>query len=102
MHLESQADSTIPASEFIRIEAAALPDLALRLDTSMQAPFAAAVASLLAASGSRSVLLTGIGKSGLIAQKIAATLRSTGTSAHFLHPAEAVHGDLGMVAPHDT
>ena len=47
------------------------------------------------------VILTGIGKSGIIARKIAATLRSTGTPAHFLHPAEALHGDLGMVAPGD-
>ncbi len=89
-----------PPSDFIRIEAAALLDLALRLDTSMQAPFAASVERIL--SITRPVLLTGIGKSGLIAQKIAATLRSTGTQAHFLHPAEAVHGDLGMVAPGDT
>ena len=88
-----------PPSDFIRIEAAALLDLALRLDTSMQAPFAAAAELIL--STRRPVLLTGIGKSGLIAQKIAATLRSTGTQAHFLHPAEAVHGDLGMVASGD-
>ncbi len=83
-------------------KAAALLDLALRLDTSMKLPFDAAVNRLLEASSSRSVLLSGIGKSGLIAQKIAATLRSTGTHAHFLHPTEAVHGDLGMVARNDT
>ncbi len=48
------------------------------------------------------VIVTGIGKSGIIARKIAATLASTGTPAHFLHPAEGVHGDLGMVARGDV
>lgn len=89
-------------SDFVRIEAAALLDLALRLDTAMRAPFSAAVDLLLEATTAHRILLTGIGKSGIIARKIAATLRSTGTPAHFLHPAEAVHGDLGMVAPGDT
>jgi arabinose-5-phosphate isomerase len=102
MPIETQPSAPIPPSDFVRIEAAALLDLALRLDTTMLAPFAAAVDLLLAASTTHHILLTGIGKSGIIAQKIAATLRSTGTSAHFLHPAEAVHGDLGMVAPGDT
>src|SRR6202044_1351347 len=50
--------------------------------------------------GSR-IVITGIGKSGIIARKIAATLRSTGTQAHFLHAAEAIHGDLGMLASGD-
>src|SRR6202044_3293249 len=50
--------------------------------------------------GSR-IVITGIGKSGIIARKIAATLRSTGTQAHFLHAAEATHGDLGMLASGD-
>lgn len=48
------------------------------------------------------VVLTGMGKSGLVAQKIAATLASTGCPAFFLHPAEALHGDLGMVTPEDS
>ncbi len=48
------------------------------------------------------VIVTGMGKSGIIARKIAATLASTGTPAHFLHPAEGVHGDLGMVARGDV
>ena len=48
------------------------------------------------------VVVTGMGKSGIIARKIAATLASTGTPAHFLHPAEGVHGDLGMVARGDV
>src|SRR6185437_5500215 len=48
------------------------------------------------------LVLTGMGKSGLIAQKIAATFASTGTPSFFLHPAEALHGDLGMVTPEDA
>ncbi|WP_353062679.1 KpsF/GutQ family sugar-phosphate isomerase [Tunturibacter psychrotolerans] len=97
--------STIPPastrpSEFVRIEAAALNELALRLDTTMLAPFAQATEHLLqAATAQNRIIITGIGKSGIIARKIAATLRSTGTPAHFLHAAEAIHGDLGMLAP---
>ncbi|HKJ64582.1 MAG TPA: SIS domain-containing protein, partial [Desulfopila sp.] len=48
------------------------------------------------------IVITGIGKSGIIGQKIAATLNSTGTASFFLHPVEALHGDLGMVAPTDV
>ncbi|HJV23873.1 MAG TPA: SIS domain-containing protein, partial [Holophagaceae bacterium] len=48
------------------------------------------------------VVMTGMGKSGLIAQKIAATLASTGCPSFFMHPAEALHGDLGMVTEHDS
>ena len=51
---------------------------------------------------SGSVITTGMGKAGLIAQKIAATLASTGTRSHFLHPAEAVHGDLGRIRADDV
>jgi arabinose-5-phosphate isomerase len=99
--MPDQTQSAVQPSDFVRIEAAALLDLALLLDTSMLAPFNAAVDTLLNASPIQRVLITGIGKSGIIARKIAATLRSTGTPAHFLHPAEAVHGDLGMAAPND-
>lgn len=89
-------------SAFVRIEAAALSELALRLDGSMLAPFNQAVDSLLAATvNQQRVIVTGIGKSGIIARKVAATLRSTGTPAHFLHASEAVHGDMGMIAPGD-
>jgi arabinose-5-phosphate isomerase len=91
------------ASAFVRIEAAALVELAERLDNTMLAPFTQAVDALIAAIASqRRVILTGIGKSGIIARKMAATLRSTGTPAHFLHAAEAVHGDMGMLASGDT
>jgi arabinose-5-phosphate isomerase len=87
-------------SAFVRIEAAALQELALRLDGLMIAPFTKAVDHLIAATAAQHhIVVTGIGKSGIIARKIAATLRSTGTAAHFLHAAEAVHGDLGMITP---
>jgi arabinose-5-phosphate isomerase len=89
-------------SDLVRIEARALLELAIRLDGPMSVPFARATDLVLeAVTRGNKVILLGIGKSGLIARKIAATLRSTGTPAHFLHPAEALHGDLGMVAPGD-
>jgi arabinose-5-phosphate isomerase len=62
--------------------------------------FTAAVETIATASGR--VIVTGIGKSGHIARKIVATLASTGTPAHYVHPAEASHGDLGMVQPEDV
>jgi arabinose-5-phosphate isomerase len=69
----------------------------------MAAPFARAVELVVEAAGRGSrVMVLGMGKSGLIARKIAATLCSTGTPAHFLHPAEALHGDLGMIAAGDV
>src|SRR5271154_6829907 len=90
-------------SEFVRIEAAALNELALRLDGAMLAPFTRAADLLLQSAEKQThIILTGIGKSGIIARKIAATLRSTGTQAHFLHAAEAIHGDLGMLAAGDV
>jgi arabinose-5-phosphate isomerase len=90
-------------SALVRIEAAALNALALRLDGPMLAPFTQAADHLIAAiARQRRIIVTGIGKSGIVANKIAATLRSTGTPAHFLHAAEAVHGDMGMIAPGDT
>jgi len=69
----------------------------------MAAAFERAVACILLCGESRGrVVVTGMGKSGIIAQKIAATLSSTGSPALFLHPAEAVHGDLGMLAKGDV
>jgi arabinose-5-phosphate isomerase len=90
-------------SEVVRTEARALLELAMRLDGSMLAPFARATELVVEAAvrGNR-VIVLGMGKSGLIARKIAATLCSTGTPAHFLHPAEALHGDLGMIAAGDV
>lgn len=84
------------ARRVIRIEAEALAALEAALDTR----FDAAVSLLLNATGR--VIVTGMGKSGHIGRKIAATLASTGTPAHFVHPAEASHGDLGMMAQGDV
>jgi arabinose-5-phosphate isomerase len=98
------SNSNIPSrpSEFVRTEATALNELAARLDTTMLTAFTQAVDHLLqSVAGNRRIIVTGIGKSGIIARKIAATLRSTGTPAHFLHAAEAIHGDLGMLATGD-
>jgi arabinose-5-phosphate isomerase len=80
----------------LRIEAEALAELLGRLD----ARFEQAVDLLLACKGR--VVVIGMGKSGLIGRKIAATFSSTGTPAAFLHPAEAIHGDLGMLMRDDT
>jgi arabinose-5-phosphate isomerase len=84
----------------IRIEADALRRLADRVAGPMAQAFSAAI-ELLSCCASR-VVVTGMGKSGLVARKIAATLSSTGTPALFLHPAEALHGDLGMITRGDV
>jgi arabinose-5-phosphate isomerase len=84
----------------VRIEAEALQALADRLAGPMAEPFGRA-AELVHSSRGR-VVVTGMGKSGIVARKIAATLSSTGTPALFLHPAEAVHGDLGMIVRGDV
>ena len=84
----------------VRIEADALRALADRLAGPMAADFERAVELLHGCAGR--VIVTGMGKSGLIARKIAATFTSTGSPALFLHPAEALHGDLGMVVRGDV
>lgn len=84
------------AARVLRTEAAAVAGLVDRLDRH----FEAAVALLVACRGR--VIVTGMGKSGLICRKIAATLASTGTPAFFLHPADALHGDLGVVTGDDV
>ncbi|MFT4113295.1 KpsF/GutQ family sugar-phosphate isomerase [Silvibacterium sp.] len=90
-------------SRLVRIEAEALLALAGRLEGPMAADFERAVECIVACGQTRGrVVVTGMGKSGIIAQKIAATLSSTGSPALYLHPAEAVHGDLGMVARGDV
>jgi arabinose-5-phosphate isomerase len=90
-------------SALVRTEAAALEALATRLDGSMAPAFERAVELILTCGNSNGrVIVTGMGKSGIIAQKIAATLSSTGSPALFLHPAEAVHGDLGVLMPGDV
>lgn len=84
----------------VRIEAEALRALAERMAGPMAQAFRDAVELLSCCAGR--VVVTGMGKSGLVARKIAATLSSTGTPALFLHPAEALHGDLGMIARGDV
>jgi arabinose-5-phosphate isomerase len=85
--------------ETIRAEARALDQMAEALAGALNAPFVEA-AKLLAGAKGR-VIVSGMGKSGHIARKIAATLASTGTPAQFVHPAEASHGDLGMIVEDD-
>ena len=80
----------------LQTEAEALLELAPRLGDA----FVAAVRLLLATEGR--VIVSGMGKSGHIARKMAATFASTGTPAHFVHPAEASHGDLGMITGADV
>ncbi len=84
------------ARRVLRIEAQAIQDVLARLDKH----FEQAVDLLFACKGR--VVVTGMGKSGLIGRKISATLASTGTPSLFLHPAEALHGDLGMLVREDA
>jgi len=84
------------ARRVLKIEAQAIADVLARLD----ATFERAVDALFACTGR--VVVTGMGKSGLIGRKVSATLASTGTPSLFLHPAEALHGDLGMLVRNDV
>ena len=84
------------ARRVLQIEAQAIQDMLARLN----ANFERAVDVLFACKGR--VAVSGMGKSGLIGRKISATLSSTGTTSFFLHPAEALHGDLGMLARGDA
>jgi len=96
-HMQAQATTTLQlARETLDIEAAALLQLKERLDDR----FVKAVNMVLAVQGR--VVVTGMGKSGHIGRKIAATLASTGTPAMFVHPGEASHGDLGMIKAVDV
>ncbi len=104
--MTTMSDSKIPSTDagvdlglarrVLEIEAAAIVALVDRLD----ARFEAAIDALDSCTGR--VIVTGMGKSGIISRKIAATLASTGTPAFFLHPAEAVHGDLGVIQGDDV
>tara|TARA_R110002126_G_scaffold6119_9_gene32241 strand:+ start:7588 stop:8577 length:990 start_codon:yes stop_codon:yes gene_type:complete len=89
-------DRLAQAREVIRIEAEAIA----RLEGLLDQRFDAAVDLILACDGQ--VVVTGMGKAGLIGQKISATLASTGTPSFFLHPADALHGDLGRLRPGDV
>src|SRR5690349_9431294 len=88
--------SVVKAREVLEIEARAISDLIATLD----AKFEHAVQVIQNCKGR--VVVSGIGKSGHIARKIASTMASTGTPAFFVHPAEASHGDLGMITRHDV
>lgn len=84
------------AKDVIQSESAAIERLADKIPDD----FCDAVQLLLQCTGS--VIVTGVGKAGWIGQKISASLASTGTRSHFLHPAESIHGDLGRIGPHDV
>ncbi len=93
--IKEHEESIASAREVLRIESQAVAKLIDRVGEE----FAKAVELILQCKGR--VIITGIGKSGIVGKKIAATLTSTGTSTIFLHPAEGVHGDLGMVLKND-
>ena len=96
-------DDCFQPAALVRTEAAALLALAARLEGAMSEAFSRAVELVMRCGESHGrVVVTGMGKSGIIAQKIAATLSSTGSPALFLHPAEAVHGDVGVLMPGDV
>ncbi|MFZ1680220.1 MAG: KpsF/GutQ family sugar-phosphate isomerase [Rhizobiaceae bacterium] len=84
----------------VTTEKTAMDAMAAAFGNGLAAPFAKAV-SLISASAGR-IIVTGVGKSGHVAAKIASTLASTGTPAFFVHPVEAVHGDLGMISRDDV
>ena len=95
-HSGETSSSLETARHVIRTEAAAVAALESRIDSNFQK----AISLLFECQGR--VLVLGLGKSGIIAQKIAATLSSTGTAAIFVHASEAAHGDLGIVMPGDV
>lgn len=93
--LASEVEGLVFAREVLRIEANAIERVRNRLDDALPR------AADLIYHSSGSVIVTGMGKAGLVGQKLAATLASTGTRAFPLHPAEAVHGDLGRIRSND-
>ena len=101
--LKTPADAEAAIASALRtvtIEQSGLSALAAALDNGLSGPFSRAVETLSTIHGR--VIVTGVGKSGHIGSKFAATLASTGTPACFVHPAEANHGDLGMIAKDDA
>jgi arabinose-5-phosphate isomerase len=101
--IRKKDESSLKPADLVRTEAAALEALAARLEGAMASDFDRAVDLVVRCGESNGrVVVTGMGKSGIIAQKIAATLSSTGSPALFLHPAEAVHGDLGVLMAGDV
>ncbi len=96
MSISSSFDACAIARRVLRTEAKAIERLSERID----AQFAHAVTLILKSTGR--VIVCGLGKTGHVGRKIAATLASTGTPAYFVHAAEAAHGDLGMITPEDV
>lgn len=96
---KAKAAAVASALRTLSLEAEGLTQMAAGLTAGLAAPFAEAVNRLAGVRGR--VIITGIGKSGHVGQKIAATFASTGTPAFFVHPSEASHGDLGMVTRDD-
>lgn len=95
-----QSDAARSAIRTIKYEKAGLTELERALGNGLSRPFEEAVERLVKLPGR--VVVTGVGKSGHVGTKIAATLASTGTPAFFVHPVEASHGDLGMITVHDA
>jgi len=96
VNARTETEALEAARTLLRAQSAALADVAARLDEG----FARAVALFAARRGK--VVVSGVGKSGLVGRKVAATLTSTGTPAFFLHPVEALHGDAGLVEAGDA
>ncbi|MGH6986924.1 MAG: KpsF/GutQ family sugar-phosphate isomerase [Caulobacteraceae bacterium] len=96
----ASVDHAASAVRTVRAEIAGLEALVARLENGLRDPFEVLVAAVASASGR--VVVTGMGKSGHVARKVASTLASTGTPSFYLHPGEASHGDLGMVASGDV
>ncbi len=94
------SDAVVSAKRTLDLEIRGLGILKDAIDDGLGAAFTGAVAAIHASRGR--VIVTGMGKSGHVGQKIAATLASTGTPAFFVHPGEASHGDLGMITPDDV
>ncbi len=92
--------ASLSVARTLRLEAAGLAAMETALDNGLAVAFARAATTIAAATGS--VIVTGMGKSGHVGRKIAATLASTGTPSHFVHPAEASHGDLGVIRDSDV
>jgi arabinose-5-phosphate isomerase len=96
---EAQSDLIRSALRTLETEMTGLAALSAAIADGLGAPFVAAVEKIRSAAGR--VIVTGMGKSGHVGRKIAATLASTGTPAYFVHPGEASHGDLGVISPDD-
>jgi arabinose-5-phosphate isomerase len=99
-HAAAAAEAATSVARTIDLEQRGLAALAASLPDGLAAAYAAAAAAIAASTGT--VIVSGMGKSGHVGRKIAATLSSTGTPSHFLHPAEASHGDLGVIRDNDV